>query len=87
MTSKTKAMLDKLLRDLRASPDVQAHEAIQAVLMGSVKLNLATHECREVLDILRMEFGWDRQNWAATILLLLKSMPDEFREQGRILIP
>ena len=89
MTPQIKKFTEKLLQDLRKSPDVPAHSAIQAVLLGSIKLNLKLEECREVLDILRMEFGMDRQRWSGLIVTLLRSMPEEFRteNQKRIIIP
>lgn len=86
MTGQTRHFLNKLLLDLRKNPDVPAHHAIQAVILGSIKLKLDTGEVKEVLDILRMEYGMDRQRWSETVVLLLKSIPTEYREQGRIII-
>lgn len=88
MTLQTRRMVDKLLGDLRKNPDIPAHQAIQAVLLGSIKMNLSIEEYREVLDILRMEYGFGRQRWAETVVILLKSMPEEFRKQNQsIIIP
>jgi hypothetical protein len=79
MNPQVRHFTEKLLQDLRANPDVPAHSAIQAVLLGSIKLNLSTDECRGVLDILRMEYGIGRQRWSEIILHLLKAMPEEFQ--------
>lgn len=87
MTESTKHFLNKLLADLRKNPDIPVHSAVQAVILGSIRMKLATHECKEVLDILRMEYGLSRERFASIVILMVKGLPEEYRGDTRIIIP
>jgi hypothetical protein len=80
MTEQTRKFTEKLLGDLRANPEIAPWSAAQAVLLGSIKLKMALEEAREVLMVIRMEYGIERKQWAGMIVELIRAMPSEYKQ-------
>jgi hypothetical protein len=62
------------------------HHACQAVLLGAIQMKMDSHETKEVLDVIRMEYGMERQKFSAMMVVLIQKMPQELR-QGDLSIP
>lgn len=83
MTPETQKLVDRLIKDCHQSQFVKPWQAVQAVLLGAIQMDMRTDETKEVLDIIRQEFGMERKAFAEMVTVIIQKMPPELK-QGRL---
>lgn len=62
---------------MKAQPDLPLDHAIKAALLCSQKAGLTNEEGRELLELLRVEFGINYRVWASMVVQVLRTIPVE----------
>ena len=76
MTHQAKTFLEALLMDLKNNPDIPPKHALAAVILGTRQGRFGPEDFREMMTVVRCEYGAAPATWEAMAVQLLSELPN-----------
>ena len=77
MTHQASTLINALLLDLKANPDTPPKYAIAAIILATQKAGLCLSDFRELMTVMRAEYGASRYQWERWMHELLREKVPE----------
>lgn len=75
MTHQANTLIQALLLDLKNNPDTPAKYAMAAVITATRHSGYCEADFREMMNLLRAEYGMSREAWEKMMIELLAEIP------------
>lgn len=75
MTRQARTLIDALLMDLKHNPDTPPRHAAAAIITATRHAGFDLVDFREMMAIMRAEYGIGKPQWEAMLLELLAEVP------------